>query len=320
MALVPPQSRRTLPVDEHAGQCPPLASNPVSKPLANANTPLRSCLYECSIMHRRVAPKVHAFRHGLFMALLDLDELEEICQRLRLWSHQRANLYSFRAQDHLEYGSSTSLKSSVLAWLADQGQVLPATTRIQLLTLPRVAGYVFNPVSFYFCSDADGQALGAVAEVGNTFGELKPYWIPCTSAGTTDPSGPGAVPAQFHQVVPKEFYVSPFFGLCLAFDFRLKSPGDRLSIAVNDVDTATGQTLLFSTLTGTRCALSDRELVRLSLRYPLVTVRVITLIHWHALRLWWKRIPWHRKSEAISDQRGVFRPHSTLRQPEQSPP
>lgn len=276
-----------------------------------------SCLYECRVAHRRLAPRQHQFEYGLFLAHLDLDELDTLDRSLRLFSRNRRNWYEFRDADHLEHpqAEGPGLKASVTAWLLGQGVTLPESTRIQLVTLPRVAGYVFNPVSFLFVSNADGQPLCAVAEVGNTFGELKPYLIPVANSSSPTPAGS---PVRFHCVVPKEYYVSPFSDLDVCFDFRLRAPGERLEIVVNDV-TPDGRVLLLSSLVGERRPLTDRELIRLTIRYPLVTLRVITLIHWHALQLWWKRLPWHRKSADPHLQRGVFRPHGSLPAPASAP-
>jgi len=113
-------------------------------------------------------------------------------------------------------------------------------------------------------------------------------------------------------IAPKHFYVSPFSALDLRFDFRLQMPGELLVLGVNDLD-AQDQTVLISAVTGTRRPLSDAELVRRTLRYPLVTARVITLIHWQALRLWWKKLPFHRKSDQRDLQRGVL--HSPIQGP-----
>ncbi len=283
------------------------------KPAPTTTAEPHSCLYECSVMHHRLVPRPHRFRYGIFMLCLDLDELPALDAQLRTFSHNRWNLYTFRDDDHLQAGSeergagnqaaSGGLKAEITAWLADQGVTLPADARITLVTLPRVLGYIFSPVSFYFCHTAQGMPLAAVAEVQNTFGELKPYLVPLeTEAGAE----------KFRVIVPKHFYVSPFSGLDLCFDFRLRTPGDRLELNVNDV-TGDGQTQLVSTLTGTRRPLTDGQLLRLTAKYPLVTLRVITLIHWQALRLWWKRIPWHRKAAQPDLQRGVYRPHGSLR-------
>ena len=160
-------------------------------------------------------------------------------------------------------------------------------------------GYIFNPVSFYFCSDAAGTAVCAVVQVGNTFGELKPYCIPSPDAG-----------GGFRLVTPKHFYVSPFSSLDLLFDFKLCVPGERLDIHIDDRDG--DRRILLSALTGRRVALTNVRLCWLTLKYPLITLKVIFLIHWHALLLWLKRIPFHRKAEDAAKQRGVHRPHSSI--------
>ena len=261
-------------------------------------------------MHERRIPARNGFEHGVFLLCLDLDELEVLDGSLRLFGHRRERLYDFRDEDHLRFPEARppgTLRESVTRWLSDQGVELPAGTQMRLLTFPRVAGYLFNPVSFLFCEMADGRPVCAVAEVGNTFGELKPYLVPVE----TDSAGG----IRFRAVVPKHYYVSPFSALDLCFDFRLRLPGDRLEIAVDDVDASDGRTHLVSVLRGERRPLTDRELLRLTVRYPLVTLRVITLIHWHALRLWWRGIPWHRKAARTDLQRDVFRPHASLARP-----
>jgi DUF1365 family protein len=192
----------------------------------------------------------------------------------------------------------------VVSWRGHQGVAPEQIGRIELVTLPRVAGYVFNPVSFYYVSAPDGSPVCAIAEVGNTFGEQKPFFVPRRDRASVA-SSDSASAEQFRLVAPKHFYVSPFSALDLQFDFRLARPGERLSLGVNDVD-STGKTVLISSLTGTRRPLTDRELLRLTARYPLVTARVITLIHWQALRLWLKRIPFFSKAAQPELQRGVL--------------
>ena len=266
----------------------------------------RSCLYECRVLHHRFHPRTHRFEYGLFLLSLDLDELDRL--PLRLLGRNRPNLYEFRDRDHLQFPAATppgTAKASITAWLSAQGVHLPENARIQLITLPRVAGYIFNPVSFYFCQTAAGQPICAVTEVGNTFGELKPFLIPLQGTPETTES------ARFRHVVPKNFYVSPFSDLQVCFDFSLRWPDQRLEIHINDV-TTDGQTWLVSTLTGRQRPLTDAELLRLTVRYPLVTLRVISLIHWQAFRLWWKRLPWYRKADHPEQQQGVFRPHASL--------
>ena len=177
----------------------------------------------------------------------------------------------------------------------------PPDTRVRLLTLPRVAGYVFNPISVYYCFTAAGQPLAAVVEVGNTFREMKLYPLP-PATRTADGS--------FRLVTPKHFYVSPFSALDLEFDFQLRFPSGTLNLRVDD--RAAGVPVLLSSLTGVRTELTNGNLFRLSLWFPLVTLKVISLIHWHALILWLKRLPFHRKAATPELQREVLRPHSTL--------
>lgn len=280
-----------------------------TSPPSRSGVPIRSCLYECRVMHHRLSPRVHRFTYGLFLVCLDLDELPAIAGRLRLFSRNRRNLYEFRDRDHLEFprpGPVSDVAASIRGWIQSQGVTVPDDARISLVTLPRVAGYVFNPVSFYFVRTSAGEAVCAVAEVGNTFGELKPYLIPPAGPSPGNEGGP----VRFRCVVPKAYYVSPFSPLDLQFDFNLRAPDERLNLHINDV-TGDGGTLLVSTLTGRRHPLTDGQLLRLTARYPLVTLRVITLIHWQALRLWLKRVPWYRKEAEPEHQKGVYRPHAS---------
>jgi hypothetical protein len=252
-------------------------------------------------MHHRLAPKEHRFQYRIFLFALDLDELDEVARRIPFFSRNRPNLYAFRDRDHLTLPGweERSLRENLVEYLARNGIQFPADGRITLVTLPRVFGYVFNPVSFYFCHDASGAPLCAVAEVGNTFGEMKPYLL-------REPAREGV----FRLNTPKHFYVSPFSPLDLHFDFRLHVPDGRLKVRIDDRDVS-GPVLL-STLTGKRATLTAAQLLRFTVKYPLITAKVISLIHWNALRLRARRLPWHRKDAHRELQRDVLRPHESL--------
>jgi DUF1365 family protein len=262
---------------------------------------LRSCLYECSVMHHRLTPKEHHFRYRIFMFALDLDEIDGVGARIPFFSRNRRNIYEFRDRDHLTLPGfgGTTIREHIVEYLQRNGIQLPATARITLVTLPRVFGYIFNPVSFYFCANAAGGPLCAVVQVGNTFREMKPYLL-------REPWGVNA----FRLVAPKHFYVSPFSALDLTFDFKLRVPGERLEIHIDDREG--DQRVLLSALTGTRMPLTAARLAWCTLKYPLITLKVIGLIHWHALLLWLKRLPFHRKAANRDLQREVFNPHTSI--------
>lgn len=267
-----------------------------------AESPLRSCLYECTVMHHRLEPKVHQFRYRIFLFSLDLDELDEVSKRIGGFARNRRALYEFRDRDHLtlpDLPADAPLKEHIRAWIMQQGVQLPDDVRIALVTLPRVLGYIFNPVSFYFCSGADGSPICALVQVGNTFGEMKPYLVRRREDG-----------GRYRETVSKHFYVSPFSELDLAFDFKLRIPDERLDIHIDD--RAGDRRVLLSALSGERIPLSTGRLAWLSLKYPLITMKVIGLIHWHALLLWLRRLPWHRKAANAHLQRDVFNPHQSI--------
>lgn len=262
---------------------------------------MNSCLYECCVMHHRLEPKEHHFRYRIFMFALDLDELDALDRGVFGFSRNRWNFYTFRDRDHLTLPGREreSLRENLTAWLAERGVELPAGVRITLVTLPRVLGYIFNPVSFYFCHEASGAPLCAVVEVGNTFREMKPYLL-------RERTGEDA----FRLVTPKHFYVSPFSALDLSFDFKLRVPGEALDIHIDDRDG--DRRVLLSALTGRRVPLTSARLWWFTLKYPLITLKVIALIHWHALRLWLRRLPWHRKTANPQLQRDIFHPHASI--------
>src|SRR5476651_2269022 len=125
---------------------------------------MNSCLYECDVMHHRLSPKDNRFRYRIFLFALDLDEIDALAARIRIFSRNRWNLYTFRDSDHLSVVPG-SIKENVIAYLATQGMEFPAGGRILLLTLPRVLGYIFNPVSFYFCFNEREEPIASLAEV-----------------------------------------------------------------------------------------------------------------------------------------------------------
>jgi len=279
---------------------------------------MKSCLYECEVMHARFSPRRHRFAYRIFLFALDLDELPDLPRRIGFFGFNRRHLYALHEGDFLPLdeprhpagpGVSPSkpaapggLKVRVATYLQHHGIDLADGTAL-LVTLPRIAGYLFNPVSFYFCRDRAGRPLGAIAEVTNTFREMKPFFVPAEPADASR--------GVFRLRVPKQFYVSPYSDVDVAFDFHLRLPGDQLAIRIDDY--VGEQRTLTSTLAGPRRALTTIRLAWFTLKYPLLTLRVISLIHWHALLLWAKRVPWFAKAARAADQRDLYRPHSSLK-------
>ena len=235
--------------------------------------PAASALYVGSVMHRRLAPRRHRLRYRAFWMLIDLDETAALDARLSLFSRNRFNLFSFHDTDHGD-GKSASLRDYVDGLLAGQG-IDCGGGRVALLCMPRILGYVFNPLSIYFCHRADGSLAALLYEVRNTFGEMHSYLLPVS----------GDAP-MVHQHCAKEFYVSPFLDMDMTYDFRVAPPGERVSVVVA-ADDRRGAVLVAS-LSGERRALSDRVLAAIFVSLPLMTLKVMAAIHWEALKIWWK--------------------------------
>jgi len=233
------------------------------------------------------------------MFCVDLDELPKL-RRLG-FSHNRWNLFSIDDRDHIDLGQPGGIRANLILWLAKQGQIYPANVKIRLLTFPRVLGYGFNPVSFYYIDSESGEPIAAVAEVVNTFREMKLYRMDSSSAEGV-----------WHRRVVKNFYVSPFSDPAMEFDFKLGQPGEAWQVNIDDYD-ADGRVLL-SAVSGQRRELTSARLIWYSLKYPLLSLKIIGLIHWQAMLLWIRRVPFLRKAERLEAQLDVMRPHSSLDQ------
>ncbi|WP_439815655.1 DUF1365 domain-containing protein [Zavarzinia sp. CC-PAN008] len=237
-----------------------------------------SGLYAGLVVHARTRPRRHALRHGVFSLLLDLDELADLDRGLRLFGHNRRALFGLHDSDH---GDGGPLRPWVEAQARAAGIDLGGG-RVRLLCYPRILGYVFNPLSVYFCDDAHGRLAAILYEVHNTYGERHTYVIPVAADDGADAA------ASVRQACDKAFHVSPFIDRTMRYRFRIVPPGERVAVGIQ-VDDAEG-TLLSATFQGRRRPLDDRALAWAFLRYPLMTLKVTAAIHWHALRLWLKGV------------------------------
>jgi|SRR5579885_543777 DUF1365 family protein len=248
---------------------------------AAALAPDGPALYAASVMHRRCIAPRYRFAYRLFYLWLDVDRLERTAAGSRWFSYNRFNLLSFYDRDHGD-GHSTP-RAFAEGVLARAGLRL-AGGRIWLLTLPRVLGYVFNPVSFWFCEDDERRLRAVIAEVNNTFGERHCYLLASEDQCL-------AYPLTMDKA--KCFHVSPFLPVSGDYRFRIARPGARLAIAIRHGQA--GQTQLQAALVGERRPFSDAAILKLCLAMPLATLKTIAAIHWQALKLWLRGARYYRK-------------------------
>lgn len=264
-----------------------------------------AALYWAEVTHARSGRVRHKLRHSVFYLYLDLARLDQVAQTCRLFSYNRFNLISFFDVDHGSLDGQP-LKAWVEGHLKRAGLYDPEG-RIFLLTLPRVLGYVFNPLSVYYCFDRVGGLRAVMHEVRNTFGELHGYLLPAV------PTAERVV----HQEIDKNFYVSPFMAMKAHYRFRLNLPGKKLTLGIRE--SSVDGTGLTACLVGSRRSFNDRQILGAVLAMPLMTLKVIASIHLHAVRLWLKGATFHRKppppedavSLGVGSDESQFDPKST---------
>ena len=243
-----------------------------------------SALYFGTVVHQRFRPKPHRLHYRLAQILIDLDELDALAGRLRLFSRNRFNLVAFHDRDYGDR-SGSNLRRQVEGHLIAAGIAVDGGP-IRFLTMPRIFGHVFNPISTWFCHARDGKLRATIYEVTNTFGHRHFYVIPVAQeAGSL-----------VRQSCDKALYVSPFMDMDMRYDFTLRPPGDSVNLAITGSDAA-GK-LIVARFSGKRKTLDNRGLLRLLLGIPLMTLRVVAGIHWEAMKLGLKGIAVRRHTKA----------------------
>ena len=253
---------------------------------------MNSCLYSCDVFHSRAVIKKNSFRYKIFNWCIDLDELDLLGKFFPFIGINKRGLFSFKNKDFFKVNpSATTLKTKIIQYLRENG-IKSKVEQIFLITNLRVAGYTFNPVSFYFCYGADRRPLALLTEVNNTFHEQKHYLFKLNNKDD-----------RFHFRTAKEFYVSPFVDIDTDFEFNVRLPEDQLFI---QIDSMRGKQLeLHAVIRGEKRKISMPRLLWFFVSMPFVTFKIIAAIHWQAFKLYLKQVPFFKKDEADTRLRSL---------------
>ena len=240
---------------------------------------MNSCIYNGEVTHTRFKPVRHFLKYKTFSLLIDLDEINLLDKSIGIFSHNKFNIFSFYDKDHGDRDGG-NLKDWVISNLK-KFQIKENITNIKVLCYPRILGYVFNPLSIFYCYEKD-KLVAIFYEVKNTFNEQHTYIFKIKNND------------EIIQKCRKKFYVSPFMDMETFYNFKLLNPNDKLSVFIKQTD-ADG-TILTATQTGDKKEFSFKQLAINFLKYPLMTIKIISSIHYEALLLW-KKGAIYRKRE-----------------------
>ena len=232
---------------------------------------MNSCIYNGEVTHTRFKPVRHFLKYKTFSLLIDLDEINLLDKSIGIFSHNKFNIFSFYDKDHGDRDGG-NLKDWVISNLK-KFQIKENITKIKVLCYPRILGYVFNPLSIFYCYEKD-KLVAIFYEVKNTFNEQHTYIFKIKNN------------EEIIQKCRKKFYVSPFMDMETFYNFKLLNPNDKLSVFIKQTD-ADG-TILTATQTGDKKEFSFKQLAINFLKYPLMTIKIISSIHYEALLLWKK--------------------------------
>ena len=267
---------------------------------------MNSRIYTLKLSHERLEPKKNAFKYSIYLMYLDLDELESLAENFTFFSYNQWNIFSFFDEDHFKF---VNTKNATAEKIAQENVKLRAEKylgkntkeriramiedlnlsfdlgKVFILTNLRNLGYIFNPVSFYYCFDKEGVFRVMFSEVNNTFYDQKIYFEVIDNPKEK----------VFTSLQKKNYYISPFLSYDNHLKWQFDVPGEKMFMSVNSLKDEKVE--LKTLLIGQRKELSNTNLIFLLLRYPLITIMIIFLIHYQALKLWLKKIKYYKKEE-----------------------
>jgi uncharacterized protein len=267
---------------------------------------MNSAIYTLKLSHERLEPRKNSFRYSIYLMYLDFDELDSLAEKFPLFSYNKWNVFSFFDEDHFKFVnpknetaekiaqenvkvkaekySGKNTKERVRTMIRDLNLDFELG-KVFILTNLRNFGYIFNPVSFYYCFDKDGVFRVLFSEVNNTFHDQKMFFEVIGNPNEK----------VFSSLQKKNYYISPFISFDNSLKWQFDLPGEKMFMSINSLKAEKVE--LRTLLVGQRRELSNSNLLFLLLRYPLITVMIIFLIHYQALKLWLKKIKYYRKEE-----------------------
>ena len=244
-----------------------------------------SLIYNGKVIHKRFKPKEHYFKYNVFSLLIDLDELDIIQNKIKIFSYNKFNIISFFDIDHGPR-DGTSIRQWISKNLKDLG-IHNNKIKIKLLCYPRIFGYVFNPLSVFFIYDKNLKLISIFYEVKNTFGEQHTYLFKASDDKTIKNN------------CSKKFHVSPFIEMECNYYFRVLKPSDKMSVIIDQSDN--NGKLLYASQDGVAKELNQKNLIISYICHPLMTFKIIAAIHFEAFKLWLKGIKFVKKKFKISN-------------------
>ena len=243
---------------------------------------MNSCIYNGEVNHTRFKPVKNFLNYKTFSLFIDLDEIEQLDKSISIFSHNKFNIFSFYNKDH-GYRDGSCLKEWVRSNLKKY-KIEGNISKIKMLCYPRIFGYVFNPLSIFYCYEND-KLKSIFYEVKNTFNEQHTYIFKIKDG------------EEIKQKCKKKFYVSPFMDMETFYNFKLIDPNQRLSVMIKQTD-AEG-TVLTATQTGDKKEFNFKQLLVNFFRYPLMTFKIISSIHYEALLLWKKGAIYRKRVKKV---------------------